>query len=401
VPLSPSSAAKPAKQGIRLPQPCRVLLVLTGISTDGGAEVQTVELAVRLKRRGWDVSLVSMLPIEAVPPVLTSAGIAVESVNIRSGMDAAAGLVRLAGIFRRRRPQIVHSHMTHAVLAARLARVGARVPVVIGTLHGLHMYNVSGGGHRLRELMHRATDGLSDLTTVVCDAALEYYRETKAAPARKIRLVVNGVDCQRFRPDPALRAAVRADLQLGGEFVWLSVARLDPVKDHNTLLRAFALVAKAQTGSVLLVVGGGGLLKELETLADELGVGAQVRFLGSRRDVAELWNAADAGVLTLRFEALPLTLLEAGASGLPVVATNVGGCSMVVAEGQTGLLAPVGDCRALAEAMLRIERMGELDRLCMGTAARERVLTHYSFESVVEQWEEIYRSMLMVKGDKV
>ena len=379
----------------------RIMKLITGLSADGGAEVQTVQLALRLKKRGWDVSLVSLRQPVSIPPALAEAGIEVSSAGVRDGKDVFAGLLRLIRLVRERRPHILHSHMTHAALAARAVRVIQRVPVVIGTLHGLRMYNVSGTGFKGRELMYRLSDRLSDLTTAVCGAAASYYAQARVVAPERLRVVANGVDVDTFRPDPQARDSVRRELGVDGEFVWLSVGRFVRVKDHAGMLRAFARFRVRHPRSLLLMAGAGRGGEHLRRLASELGIQDSVRFLGTRTDIPNLMNAADGLVLSSKFEALPMVLLEAGACALPAVATRVGGNPEVIADGVTGFLAPVGDPAALAETMSRLASLPCLERQRLGQAARERIVREYRFDAVIDQWEALYWSLLAARKEKL
>jgi glycosyltransferase involved in cell wall biosynthesis len=374
----------------------RVTLFISNLANDGGAEVQSISLARALKSRGWDVSVISMRSPKAGVDLLRSSGITVHTLDA-SGGNPVRPMLRLARLLRELRPHVLHCHMSHAVLTARLTRLFCRVPVVIATLHGLKMYNVRGTGWRLRETANGLTEWLSDVTTVVCRAAANHYISTGAASPSALRLVPNGVDTDRFRFDPAVRQRLRTELGVANEFVWLMVGRFQLVKDHHTMLRVFARVAAESPRSVLLLAGSGPLQGELAELAKGLGIGSRVRFLGTRSDIPELMNAADACVLSSIYEAMPMTLLEAAASGLPAVATDVGGTSDIVVHGVTGFLAPPSNPEALASAMLRLSSLPAASRSRMGEHARRHVASRYAMETVVEQWESLYQEMLAKK----
>jgi glycosyltransferase involved in cell wall biosynthesis len=137
---------------------------------------------------------------------------------------------------------------------------------------------------------------------------------------------------------------------------------------------------------------------ETEALARSLGVEGRVRFLGVRRDVAELMSAADGYVLSSAWEGMPVVLLEAGATGIPIVATAVGGNREVVLDGRTGFLVPPGDPAALATAMLRLAELPPDQRRRLGQLGREHIDTRYSLPHVIDLWEEMYRDQLARKG---
>jgi glycosyltransferase involved in cell wall biosynthesis len=163
-------------------------------------------------------------------------------------------------------------------------------------------------------------------------------------------------------------------------------------------LRAFFSAYNQHPSSVLLLVGEGPLQPSTEALAEELGLSGAVRFLGVRDDVPELMRAADAYVMSSAWEGMPVVLLEAGAAGLPIVATSVGGIPEVVRDQESGFLVPSGDAARLGEAMLRLSALPEVERRSMGIRGMEHVRVHYGLGRMVERWEELYSEVLRRKG---
>ena len=377
----------------------RCLLLITSLAY-GGAETQAVRLAIRLKARGWEVQVVSLTPPKAYLEELEAAGIPVVSLGIQNKLPNPRPLLHLARLIRSWRPPIVHSHMVHANLLARLVRPLAPVPVLICTAHNIDEKGRKGSG-RLRELAYRLTDPLCDLTTQVSQAGLERYVQVGAVPRKKIRYIPNGVDTEHFRPDPLVRIHLRQKLGLGDVFVWLAVGRFDEPKDYPTMLRAFAQVAKERGEAVLLIAGDGPLRPAMEALARNLDIAERVRFLGLRQDIPELMNAANAYVMSSSWEGMPNVLLEASATGLPIVATDVGGNPEVIINGKTGFLVPPKDPEALAQTMLRLMSLPEEERRWMGEAGRQYIEANYSLDRVVERWEVLYREFLMRKGVQI
>jgi len=367
----------------------KVLLLITGLGY-GGAETQLVRVATRLKTRGWEVRVVSLIPPRAYVEELEVAGIPVFSLGIRRKLPDLRPILRLARLIREWRPHIVHSHMVHANLLARLARLLVPFPVLVCSARNIRE------GNRLRELLYRLTDPLCDLTTQVCQAGLERYVRIGAVPRHKIRYIPNGVDIKRFEPNPEDRLKTRRELEVDG-FVWLAVGRFDPQKDYPTLLRAFVKVAHKHSNTVLLIAGDGPLRKTMEGMARELGIEKYVRFLGTRQDIPQLMNAADAYVMSSAWEGMANVLLEASATGLPIVTTDVGGNREVILHNKTGFLMPPKDPHALAQAMLHLMGMPEEERQAMGKAAREYVEANFSLDQVVAQWEALYRELLAKK----
>ena len=369
-----------------------ILLLLTTGLAYGGAETQLVNLAIKLKERGWDVRIVSMLPPQAFTDELKEAGIPLATLNMRRGVSDPRAIFRLLKILREWKPDIVHSHMVHANLLARITRIFYKVPVLVSTAH-----NIDEGG-RLREIAYRLTDSLADITTNVSRAAVERYIRVGAAPKGKIIFMPNGVDTLRFRPDQTLRKTLRDNLRVNGKFVWLAVGRFEAAKDYPNMLQAFKTVAEKIQNTVLLLAGQGALLDDIKKLAVDLDLIEKVRFLGVRRDVPELMNAADAFVMSSAWEGMPMVLLEAAACGLPIVTTDVGGNSEVVLHDKSGYVVPPRNPEALAAAMVKVMNLPELERKAMGQAGRSYIEANYSLERVVDQWESLYKELLHKKG---
>lgn len=374
----------------------RVLFVTTDLAL-GGAETQVVHLATRLKSRGWEVQVVSLMPPRAYVVEMQAAGVSVFSLDIKRKVPDPRPFLRLARLIRAWRPEIVHSHMVHANILARIVRPLVRVPVLVCTAHSIDERGRKGSG-RLREFLYRLTDPFCDLTTQVSQAGLERYVRIGTVPRHKIRYIPNGVDTERFKSDLEARLRSRQELRLEEAFVWLAVGRFDVEKDYPNMLRAFAQVVKKQCETFLLIAGDGPLRPAVEELARDLGLKDHVQFLGIRRDIPDLMNAADAYIMSSIWEGMPMVLLEASATELPIVATNVGGNREVVLDGKTGFLVPPKDPEALAQAMLRLMSLSEEERWRMGKLARQHIEAHYSLDRVVNQWEALYRELLAKKG---
>jgi glycosyltransferase involved in cell wall biosynthesis len=307
---------------------------------------------------------------------------------MQPGVASPRGFLRLLALLRKIRPQVLHSHMFHANLLARLARLFYPAPVLISTLHSIAESGRESGKIKSRDRLYRLTDSLADVTVAVCNAVAERHSGAGAVSKKRLRVIPNGVDTRVFRPDAERRERMRRELGLGTEFGWLAVGRLMWKKGYETMLRAFAEEGRG----LLLIAGSGPQEKELEELARELGVHA--RFLGARDDVPELMAACDGFVQSSMVEGLPLALLEAAASGLPSVVSDAGGVSEVVLDGRTGLVVPLGNPQALGAAVSRLVDMPEEQRRKLGEAAREHVLANFDLDLVVARWEALYGELL-------
>jgi glycosyltransferase involved in cell wall biosynthesis len=370
----------------------RILLLSTSMGM-GGADSQLLSAARVMLARGHDVIIVSLTPLGPMGLQARSMGIRTESLQMRRGVPDPRGLMRLARLVRAWRPDVVHSHMVHANLLARALRLVVPVPAVVSTIHNIYE------GGRLRMAAYRLTNGLVDHMTIVSQAAADRFVGDGIVPEKLLTVVPNGVDTEQIRNVPVgARESLRRSLGIEDRFVWLAVGRFEIAKDYPNMLRAFARLAEQQPLAFLLLVGRGSLQEKTETLARELGLGGVVRFLGVREDVPLVMNAADAYVMSSAWEGMPMVLLEAAAAGLPIVATKVGGNCEVVVDEESGFLVPPRDHEALGSAMVRLSDLPEARRHSLGQRGHEHVRSHYGLDRLAEQWEEIYRRVLMRKG---
>ncbi|MEA2725016.1 MAG: hypothetical protein QOH59_2787 [Gemmatimonadales bacterium] len=370
----------------------KVLLLSTSMGM-GGADKQILSAAGEMQARGHEVLIVSLTRLGPMGLEAQSAGIPTQSLEMRRGLPDPRGLARLVRIVRTWRPDVLHSHMLHANLMARVLRLLAPVPALVSTIHSINE------GGRLQRASYRWTNRLADHMTIVSEAAADRFITRGVIPKELLSVVPNGVDTDHFRQVPAgARESIRRSLGLDHEFVWLAVGRFETAKDYPNMLRAFAKVREQRPGAVLLLAGRGSLQADTETLARELKLGDGVRFLGVRQDVSELMSAADGYVMSSAWEGMPIVLLEAAAAGLPIVATRVGGNPEVVVDDEGGFLVPPRDPEALGAAMLRLMALPDAERRSMGERGREHVEESYGLSRVVDRWLEVYRRVLERKG---
>jgi glycosyltransferase involved in cell wall biosynthesis len=363
-----------------------VAVIIPGLDRIGGAELQAMLLAKGLRRRGWRVSVVALSGSGgAAAAELRNAGVQFVSLKMRKGLADPRGWIRFHRWLRRERPDVVHAHLPHAAWLARWSRLVAPVPVVLDTLHSSHT------GTMGRRLGYRCSSGLPDRVTAVSHAAATAHLAAGMVRENNLTVLGNGIELDAWRPDARARGAARRELGLADEFLWLAVGRLDAVKDYPTLLNALAGVPASTR---LLIAGAGPLQTELVQLSARLGLERRVRFLGFEPKVQRWMQAADGFVLSSRHEGLPMVLLEAGAGGVPVAATDVAGTREVVVDGLTGWLARAGDVDALALAMAKLMRTPIEERRAMGERARRMVRERFSLEKVLNRWEQLYAELL-------
>jgi len=356
-----------------------------------GAEVLVRDLcgATGDRYRSIVIALDGEGPLRAA---LEARGAVVYALHRRPGLDWACAR-QIATIARRAGAAILHAHQYTPFFYAAIARlIGARRCRLVFTEHGRHYPD-----HRRwkRVLANHLLTRLTARITAVGESVAEKLARNEGMPRRRIEVIHNGVDPDRFPTlSEAQRAAARRAIGVGpGQALILQVAGFRPVKDHATAIRAFARLRRAGADAVLAFAGAGPTQAEARTLAESLGVADRVRFLGARGDVPQLWAAADAGLLTSLSEGVSVAGLEAMAAGRPMIATDVGGNAEIIADGRTGRLAPRGDDKAIAEAMQQLIEHPEL-RHAMGRAARQRLEARFTQTAMHEAYDRLYRSLL-------
>jgi glycosyltransferase involved in cell wall biosynthesis len=363
--------------------PMRVAYLMTEMGC-GGAEMQVLALAREMRHRGHEVVVLALRDEPtALAPKFAQAGIPCHSFGLNSPLNLVSALVRARRWAGDWRPDILHSHMVHANIFARLLRLlAARVPVVVGTAH-----SINEGGF-VRTLAYRLTDPLTDITTNVSPDAVAAFIRKGACPASRIIYVANGLDLQHFRPDPQARARLRSELDLNGSYVFLAVGRLSPVKDYPTLIEGFCELRKTRQNACLLIAGDGPCRANIETLTVARSLEASVRLLGFRSDIPDLMNAADCFVMSSIFEGAPMALIEAMSCGKEIVTTEFGSASSLL--GNAGLVVPIGKPDRLAAAMLKVANC----RRDVNVEARDRAQALFSISTIVSKWESIYVAFL-------
>jgi glycosyltransferase involved in cell wall biosynthesis len=368
------------------------ILYIVNVMGRGGAEIQLRDRARALVARGHDVTVVSMMPFLDFEDWLRDAGVRVCSLGVGGPATLPRALLRYVRIVRDFHPDVIHSHLFNATMFARGARM--LPPALRGSFKALVCTSHSQREVKsIRYIAYRLTNHLGDVWTSVTREGIAVHEAHRAIPAGSAKWTPNGVDMTTYRPDAGVRADVRAELDItGDEFVWLALGSFrDDVKDYGTMLGALARVP----GVSRLIIGGGGrLLKETAALADGLGVAGRVTFLGLRTDAERLLQAADAFVLSSKQEAMPNVLLQAAATQLPIVTTDVGEAREIVEHGVGGLVVCARDPVALAQAMAATEAYSPTERRRVGENAQRRVAQQFSMDQIVDRWEQLYRELL-------
>jgi glycosyltransferase involved in cell wall biosynthesis len=356
-------------------QVCHVSMTLR----TGGLERLLVEFARKTDRRRFGLHFIALA--DAGPPAdeIRQMGLAVRALGFPK--TGKPGLIRaLRNYMQDHEIDVVHTHNTYAHFYGALAAKSAGVRAVVNTQHG----RGCGNGWKDR-LLFRLANRCADRVIGVSDDATHLCQGQDRLSAGKTERIWNGIDVSRF-----------AFQGPRNEMTAVSVARLSPEKDFQTMLRAVAIVVRQVPQFRLRIVGDGQERDALEALSRELGLESHIEFLGERSDVPDLLANAGFFLSSSRTEGVSLTLLEAMGIGLPIVTTTVGGNPEVVVEGVTGLLVPPENPEALAAAIVRMCE-SQASWKSMAAAARERVETMFDITTTVRAYEDLYADCLREK----
>lgn len=388
----------------------RVARVITRLNI-GGPSIQALSLGPTLANRGFDTLLLHGTLGEAEGDMTTLLAVGEGEVErvpaLQRELSVSKDLRALWQIYRalrRHRPHVVHTHMAKAGTVGRLAGViynatrgAAPRARLLHTYHG-HVFEGYFGSITSRVFMaiERWIGHRSDAIVAISPQIQRDVVTTFGiADARRTHLVPLGFDLDRFfAVNVETRMRARQLLQLPSDaLVVTTVGRLTPIKHHELFLDMAARLAPRHPRLVCLLVGDGESRQALERQVEIAGLRTHVRFLGWRGDLDVVYGATDVFVLTSKNEGTPVALIEAMASGVPAVSTDVGGVRDVLVDAQAGTLVPSGDAAALAEAVDHFVGSPERRRRA-GDAARTCVRARYDLSRLADDLEHLYRSLV-------
>ncbi|OGL15643.1 MAG: hypothetical protein A3K12_13570 [Candidatus Rokubacteria bacterium RIFCSPLOWO2_12_FULL_71_19] len=374
----------------------RVLYLMVSLGNAGPA-AQVAHLATGLDRERYE-ALVCCCDAASTPaaPVLRRLrdhGVPVHRLEMRGPLDLR-GLGRLVRLLHRERVDILHTRLPRANFYGKLAGRWARVPLVVSNISSMYSNHFRSLHGRIRGPLFRwleeTTAALSDVIVTNSDGVARDLAARRRAGRVPVLRIHNGVDSDRYKQARATGAATREELGIGSEHLVVgTVCRLVPLKHVDDLLRAAAVVRRDRPGLRLVVVGDGPQRAVLEAEAERLGLRGAARFLGERADIPELLAAMDVFVHPSESEGHPNAVLEAMASGLPVIAAAIPGVDELVRDGETGVLVPPGDpaelARAIGALLDRPDLAGEL-----GLAGQALIARQFDVTTMVWRFEEVY-----------
>ena len=356
----------------------KIVYVITGLGM-GGAETQVCNLADEFSKLGNKVSIIYLTGEKVVTP--SDPAIEIVSLNMnKSLLSPVKAFIQFIKLIKRMKPDIVHSHMVHANLFTRFARLFVTMPRLVSTAHS------SNEGGKLRMLAYKLTDKLADITTNVGQESVNAFIAAKAAPEGRIISMPNGINAERFQFDAEAKLAIRNELKLKPEQkIVLAVGRNDPAKDYPNMLQAIKLLPSTLNFK-LFIVGLG--VEQLQPQVDSLGLSDVIQLLGLRTDVDRLMAAADILLMSSEWEGLPIVIGEAMSCEANIVTTDAGGCREWLTSAEKPV--PVKNPQALADALAAKLALSDDTLSLIGKNNRSHIVKQFSLAGIVAKWQTIY-----------
>lgn len=356
----------------------------------GGAEKMVVSLATNLDKTKYNPLICCLNYKGRLAHQLEEKGIPVIELGKRPGFDLSI-IPKLIKVMRENRVDIVHTHLWTADFWGRIAAKLAGIPIIISTAH-----NIDAWKPKIFLIADKILSHFSDKIIAVSNTVKSFYVKNAKIPASKIKMIYNGIDVDKFNIDID-RNIKRRELGLGiDKKVIAVIGRLVEQKGHIYFLDCLKKLSDRYTNIQALIVGDGPLKGKLEKQSMELGLDGEIIFTGVRKDIPEILKIIDILIIPSLYEGLPTIMLEAMASRVAVVSTNVGGNPEVVVDGKMGFLVHSKDSLGLADS---IEKFLENVNLAehMGAVGRERVTKYFSLSKMLKETEGLYEDLIEEK----
>ena len=366
-----------------------IVHLITGLGV-GGAELQLHSLSTRSESQIFRHIVISVTGIGPVGERLRADGIEVYALEIKGTLSLMTGALKLLRMLRRLRPDVLHCWMYHANLLGLLAGKLSGVPHI---LWGILCSDADFALYKPRTArVMKVCARLSPFceSVIFNSEAGRKVHETWGYDASRSVTIVSGFDVKKFHPAPEQRTVLRQELGLESDCIVIGlVARPHPVKDHETFLRAAALVAQKRPLVHFLLIGDGiPQSSGISRMIAAAGLDERVHLWGRRDDIARINAGLDIACSSSSSEGFSNTICEALACGVPCVATDAGDSAYIV--GDAGLLVAPGMPSALADALLKLSDLSQSERLAMGSRGRQRIQDNFSIAKIVQQYEALY-----------
>ncbi len=369
----------------------KILHVIAGMNT-GGGEMMLYKLLCKIDNKKFDNIVVSMTDIGNIGEKIKSLGLRVEILGMKKGFKgflSYSGLLKFKTIVKEYKPDIIQTWMYHADLFGLIIGKLYKIPVI---------WNIRCSNMELSfstKIVVKLCSLLSKLPEAVIinsNSGKEYHKEIGYFP-KKWKIIQNGFDIGKFQPNKNAKLLISEELKIRVDSILIGmIARFDPMKDHKNFLKAFSLIAKKYDNVYGILAGDGTDNKnpELNNIINELNIEDKIYMLGRRDDVNLLLSGIDILSSSSYGEGFSNSIGEAMACEIPCVVTDVGDSALIV--GETGVVVPPKDHKALAEGLLKMIELGE-NRKNLGLMARKRIIDNWPIDKIVKKYEYLYESI--------
>ena len=369
----------------------RLVFIITGLST-GGAENMQLNLLERIDRSKFSCHVISLTDIGDVGIRMAAMGISVEALGMRRGMPDPIRFGQLVSRLHQLKPDAVHTWMYHANLVGGLAAWIARVPAVIWGIRSSDFLraDTSFSTRVVVSLCAKMSSWLPHCILYNSEKGKAYHEKLGYAEHRS-RVVLNGVDSEKFKPSLQARDEVRQELRIPANALLVGlIARLDPLKNHEGFIKAAAYLHREMPEVHFLMAGQDVVWSTpiLKSLIEAAKLTSVFHLLGRRDDIPRVTASLDLQSLTSWSEAFPNVLVEAMACGVPCASTDVGDAAAIL--GDDGRIVPPGDMEGLSVRWADLLRLSEDERCLFAKRSRARAMGQFDLGVVVKRYEAVY-----------
>lgn len=361
----------------------KILYVITSLGL-GGAETITIDLANKIAEKGNNVTILHLREENKLESKISPL-IKVLTLNMdKTPKSFVKALLKARSYINEWKPDIVHAQMYHSNIFCRFLKIISNDFFLISTEHSKNI------GSKIRMLVYRYTDFLSNLNTNVSEEATNFFIQEKAFKKDKSFTIYNGINLNKFFPNKENKYNIRLKYGIKeSDFLFINAARLTEAKDHKNLIDAFNILNNKYNNIKLIILGEGPYKGKILHYLKKNNVSSNIILAGSHLNIEDYYNASDCFVLSSAWEGFGLVLAEAMACGLPVVSTNAGGCSEVI--NNPNLIVPIRDSVKLAEKMEIIYLLSNDERESL---SKENIIKvkRFDINSISNIWNIIYNS---------
>jgi len=385
-----------------LPHPVRLLLLTRSLNY-GGSERQLTALAKGLQKRGGSVAVATFYPGGSLRKELESSGVSVESLSKHARWDVLGFFWRLLKLVRRIQPTVLHGYLATAnILTVLLKPFYPSAKIVWGLRASNMELERYGCVDQIQSWVEWKLSRFADLIVVNSYAGFDFAAR-KGFPQEKMVVILNGIDVDRFHPDSVSRDGMRQAWGISGHEQLIGlVGRLDPMKGHDTFIKAAALLSRGRDNVRYICVGDGPetFKQKLVALSKEVGLGRRLIWVSAGDDVGAVYNALDLVTSCSSYgEGFSNVIGEAMACGRPCVVTDVGDAKRIV--GDTGYVVAPGNPPALVSAWQEALDVGAVEKASRSQMARERIIEHFSLERLIEETARVLETAVKTGAQRI